>query len=173
MKTLFSIDKLGNEKIIGNYDLYPQNYDGHYQIYDPIPKKFGLISNKGNVIIECEMDAIDFSICYGTIYVKKNGLYGYFDTMGNCIIECRFGSALKFCGNIAAVKNNYTDIKYYLITKDGVEIPTIKVDYLSNPFENKLISFQLENKYGFINNFGECPSSNQCRFLGFILILFD
>ena len=41
MNTLFSIDKLGNEKIIGNYDLYPQNYDGHYQIYDPISKKFG------------------------------------------------------------------------------------------------------------------------------------
>lgn len=160
MKQLYSIDKYGNENLIGNYELYPQNYNGEYRIYNLTSKKYGLINTKGEILIPCEYDQIDTSKYFDTIKVKKDGKYGYFDSKGNIIIKCSYGMALEFCEEITAVKDNYDDERFYLITKEGNKISNTNVDYLFQSSKNKLIPFKLEDKYGLINNLGEIIVEN-------------
>ena len=43
------------------------------------------------------MDDIGSSICFDTIKIQKNGLYGYCDKEGKLIIDCIYESAIDFC----------------------------------------------------------------------------
>ena len=66
MNTLFSIDKKGNEKIIGQYELFSTNDNGYHHILDS-NNKYGLINQKIEEKLQSQHPktaAIYFSINY-------------------------------------------------------------------------------------------------------------
>ena len=78
MKSIISLDKQGNEKIIGQYDLFSTNDNSYHHILD-LNKKFGLINQKGDIILSCEFDNIYPTIKDDLVLVKKNGLFGFYN----------------------------------------------------------------------------------------------
>ena len=86
MKLLISIDKKGNESIIGEYELFSTNNIGYYHILDS-NKKYGLINQKGDIILPCKFDLINSTIKDNLVLVKKGSLFAFFNTEGVKAIE--------------------------------------------------------------------------------------
>ena len=154
MKTLTSIDKACKEREIGNYDLFATNNIGYYHILDS-NNKWGLINQKGDIILPCEFDKIFPTIKDDTILVNKNGLFAFYNTNGIKIIDYLYKVALEFDNGIAAVKEKDTDLKYFLINKKGERISKDTFDYLFGFNGSDSAYFKNDDKYGFLNNNGD------------------
>jgi hypothetical protein len=154
MKSIISIDKKGNEKLIGQYELFSTNDNGYHHVLDS-NKKYGLINQKGNILLPCEFDRINPTIIDNLILVKKDGLFAFFNTDGIETIEFKYKVAHDFDNGIAAVKEQDTDQKYYLIDKKGEQVSQNTFDYVFGFYGSDLAYFKNDGKYGFINNKGE------------------
>jgi len=154
MKSIISIDKKGNEKIIGQYELFSTNDNGYYHILDS-NKKYGLINQKGDIKIPCEFDTIYPTIKDDLVLVKQNGLFAFYNITGEKVIDFLYKVAIEFDNGIAAVKEQDTDQKYYLINKKGERVSQNTFDYFFGFYGSELGYVRNEGKYGYINNKGE------------------
>ena len=118
MKKIISINKQGNEKVIGHYELFSTNDNGYHHILD-LNIKYGLINQKGDIILPCEFDTIYPTIKDDLVLVKQNGLFAFYNITGEKVIDLLYRVAIEFDNGIAAVKEQDTDQKYYLINKKG------------------------------------------------------
>ena len=154
MNTLFSIDKKGNEKIIGQYELFSTNDNGYHHILDS-NNKYGLINQKGDIILPCEFDTIYPTIKDDLVLVKKNGVFGFYNNEGFKVIDFHYKVAHEFDNGIAAVNEIDSGQKYYLINKKGDRVSHNTFDYFFGFYGSDLAYVKNEGKYGYINNKGE------------------
>ena len=100
--------------------------------------------------------ARDFS--KGLAWVKKDGKWGYINTKGEQIVECKFYDANVFNEGFAVVKK---DGKWGYINTKGEQAIECKFDY-ANDFNEGLASVTKDGKYGYINTKGE--QVIECKF---------
>ena len=154
MKLLISIDKQGNEKIIGEYEIFSTNDNRFFLLLDS-NNKWGLINYKGEIILPCEFDSVNTSFKDDMILVKKDDSWGFYNIDGTKVVDCIFSSAIAFDQGIAAVKEKDIDLKYYLINLEGERVSKNSFEYVYGFYEKNLAYFINNEKYGFINKKGE------------------
>ena len=106
--------------------------------------------------------ARDFS--KGLAWVKKDGKWGYINTKGEQIVECKFDDFYDFNEGFAAVQK---DGKWGYINTKGEQIVECKF-YDANVFNEGFAVVKKDGKWGYINTKGE--QAIECKFddaLGF------
>ena len=93
--------------------------------------------------------ARDFS--EGLAWVEKDGKWGYINTKGEQIVECKFDHANVFNEGFAVVKK---DDKWIYINTKGEQAIECKFDYASK-FNEGFAAVQKDDKWGYINTKGE------------------
>ena len=93
-------------------------------------------------------DARDFK--EGFAVVKKDGKWGYINTKGEQIVECKFDSYSNFNEGFAAVKK---DGKWGYINTKGEQIVECKFDG-ARSFNEGFALVKKDGKYGYINTKG-------------------
>ena len=116
------IDKSGTESEIGIFDLYLFNTDGYHMTYEANVGKWGLIDYTGKIILPAELNHIDSSIDSERICAKQGKQYGYFNLNGKLVTDFHFENALTFSNGVAAVVNNESNKKFFLIDTNGKQL---------------------------------------------------
>ena len=100
----------------------------------------------------------------GFAAVQKDGKWGYINTKGEQIVECKFDYVSDFKDGLAIVEK---DDKYGCINTKGEQIVECKFDYVSD-FKDGLAIVEKDDKYGCINTKGEqiveCKFDDACDF---------
>ena len=86
----------------------------------------------------------------GFAAVKKDGKYGYINTKGEQIVECKFDSAWSFNKGFVAVQK---DGKFGYINTKGEQIVECKFDNTMG-FKEGFASVKKDRKWGYINTKG-------------------
>lgn len=116
--------------------------------------KYGFIDLNGKKIVSFKYDYVS-EFKNGLCLVKKNGLFGYINQIGQEVIPCNYVDAMDFSFDKAVVakfdKNN--NIVYgYIDTKGNVVIPFIYESAAS--FKNGLACVKRNGKFGYIDENG-------------------
>ena len=120
---LYMIDK--NGETIFEYDkIVPVTYitQNRFIISNNEWEKYGIVDNKGNIIVNPEYDEILPMTASGLyLSVEKDGKYGMIDTEGNVIIEC---------------SNKYKDVivgndEYFVTAKTDIRLGIIFIDIIA------------------------------------------
>lgn len=118
--------------------------------------KWGFIDDKGRNIIPCKYEEVgDF--LNGMARVKSNGKWGFVNKQGREKIECKYDFAADFSGYPAplelALVEEDSDL-YFIDKDDNIHVLCDSHEsYFS--FHEGLAGVEKNNKYGFINMFGE------------------
>ncbi|HEX9971264.1 MAG TPA: WG repeat-containing protein [bacterium] len=99
------------------------------------------------VLISCQKNTSQL------IPFEENGFWGYKDVRGKIIIKPQFVLANDFMGEIAAVAKQDG---WYFINKSGeiLKIRPFVIDNGPDYFQEGLARFRLDDKIGFLNEFG-------------------
>ena len=130
--------------------------------------KYGFVNEKRKIVIPAIYDDADHFLS-GRAKVKLDGKYGFIDTLGNTITQCKYDATGSFVsyhyGHTFVSINN----KYGFINYDGKEITDLKYSSATNGF-NKLglASVQFNGKWGLIDTSGkEITSFKYDNVIGF------
>lgn len=113
--------------------------------------KWGLMDNKGKIIVEPKYDDID-DMYEGLAAVEIDGKWGYIDSKGKVVIEPTFDDAGPFNEGVAPVSEGYN--KWGLINKDGKYVASPEYSIVSYAMEGMAIVSK-DGKYGYINTKGK------------------
>ena len=102
----------------------------------------------------------NFKFKEGFATVQKDGKFGYINTKGEQIVECKFDYAMDFKEGFAIVQK---DDKYGYINTKGEQIVECKFDSVGN-FSEGFAIVEKDDKYGYINTKGE--QIIECKFDG-------
>ena len=100
----------------------------------------------------------NFKFKEGFATVQKDGKFGYINTKGEQIVECKFDYAMDFKEGFARVQK---DDKYGYINTKGEQIVECKFDSVSD-FKEGLAAVLKDGKWGYINTKGE--QAIECKF---------
>ena len=110
------------------------------------------INKKGETVVSPEWDSMWVSFSDGVVPVKKDGKWGYVDTKGDLVIDCKFESASSFGQGLAPVKFNG---KWGYINKSGDFAIDPQYEYAYRFSDSGLAGVKQYGEIGFINTDGE------------------
>lgn len=128
-------------------DKFHDEYCKVYMDYDSC----GLINRDGCQVIPCEYDEI-FYPTDGMVMVMKQGLYGYFDTLGREVIPLQYRAASTFNEGLAVVAvdiDSFT-VAYGYIDKKGRTFIKPQYEY-AYPFYEGVAVVKNYERYGMID----------------------
>ena len=131
-------------------DEFHGNYCIVYKDYD----QCGLIDRTGREIVPTEYGSVNYPTD-GMIRVSRNGLYGFIDTMGNTVIDCRYRTASGFSEGLAVVIIDFdsSNYGYGFIDKQGnISIPA-EFEY-AQTFQEGYAIVRKYDRYGMIDKKG-------------------
>ena len=159
-ETRYMCKLLYGEKWKLNEDLESKPFNSGFMRYNESQEKIYFFNERGeNVFRKYFIEAQAFS--EGLAAVSKRDKYGYMNSQGKIVIPMKYDYATPFINGTASV-GIYKEIKgkkkriYYMINKEGNKISD-EFDYISwrDNKDELLIVAQRNDKYGFINGFGE------------------
>ena len=151
--------KEGLATVRNNYSGFTINAKGNFVVYD---------ENNNRIEISGKFDEVYRFTEEGLAVVKKDGKYGYINTKGEQVVECKFDDANGFKEGLATVRNNYSgftinakgNFVVYDENNNRIEISG-KFDEAYS-FTEGLAKVKKGSKYGFINTKGE--QVIECKF---------
>jgi len=120
-----------------------------FRIYEK--GKWGLINNKGKVVIKPKYDDIE-NMYNGLAAVEVDGKWGYINSKGELVIKPVFYKAGPF--NHGAAPAVTKDFKWGLVNKKGEFIELSEYEYIE-PVMEGLALVKKDGKYGYINTKGK------------------
>jgi hypothetical protein len=134
----------------GKLQASPNDYESDYSRNSLVGAKYGLINNKGKVIVEASYDNItNFSYSNDTLFVvtlgEKKGLINY---KGKLIIPINHKDVSYTYYNNSAVKITTTNEQYQLLSFDGKPLTAV-YDYFD--VKKNGTSFTSKGKYGWLD----------------------
>lgn len=157
------LDSLGNEVIPAIYDMampFQENFavvkENNFS-----QNTYYLINQQGIMIHKKAYELMDYAVSEGLIWLRKNGKYGFMDTLGQIVIPLEYEYAQTFQQGMALVKK---DGKYGFISTDNQAITAFKYDMPSGreigKFQENLAPVYQKNKnqsgkWGFIDPKGK------------------
>lgn len=115
--------------------------------------KFGLVDEKGNIIVKPQYDSIGPFSEEGYAAVSKNGKFGFIDANGKVIIKLQYDGAGNFSNGLARVHKKYSDETVHFIDKHGKIKFSIKGSCNAD-FTEGLVPIMIDGYYGYINTEG-------------------
>ena len=116
--------------------------------------KYGFIDLNGKKVVSFIYDYVgEFND--GLCLVKKNGLFGYINQIGQEVIPCKYVDAMDFSSNKAAVAMSLRNDKIvygYIDTKGNIVIP-FKYEFAAS-FKDGLACVKKNDKFGYIDENG-------------------
>lgn len=128
--------------------------DGEYIFAKNSSDKWGIYDLDGNKIVGHKYNVIQFELCDGLRYVKKDNKWGFIDEKGNVVVSLQYDDARTFSDGLAAVKKGK---KWgYIDTKGDIALPfKYKEAYT---FYNGIAKVGRQGGYGWIPATIACPT---------------
>lgn len=116
--------------------------------------KFGLVDEKGNIIVKPQYDSIGPFSEEGYAAVSKNGKFGFIDSSGKVVIKLQYDDVGNFSNGLARVLKKCSDETVHFIDKYG-EIKFSIKGWCSADFTEGLVPIMIDGYYGYINTDGK------------------
>lgn len=151
------IDQKGKLRIKAEFERCSSNFDYDFCTEDfyagelaiiKLNSKFGLINQKGEIVLEPTFDVLEWTVEPHNFIAKKGNKYGVINSKGETILPFIFDSRYFLIQN-EIFHNSIDGQNYYYNPKTGKKTKS-EYDY-STPFTFKYSVVQKNGKYGLIN----------------------